>query len=244
MAKIALSLGLALFAICMLLSVFIVLIPVMVMRRIGVRTFAGYWVRACGMTFARLVFWLTNIKLEDVTPVHPDLTLYPRICLMANHTSILDIPAIICGLRIWSAFIAKEELRKIPLLNFWISSLDCIYMKRGSLRASAKAIEQGIQMVEQGTIITIFPEGTRSKAGKIAPFKGGSFKLATRSHAVIIPVVIKGVRGGFEDKKTVRRQHAKIMMLQPIPTENLTPDETRDLPQRVENLIREAYEKL
>ena len=117
-------------------------------------------------------------------------------------------------------------------------------MKRGSIRDCAKAIDEGVIKVENGTRMTIFPEGTRSKNGKVGEFKGGSFKLATRSKAVIIPLVIKGTRNGFETKKTIRRQYAKIEMLEPIDTSVLTPDELRDLPKRVEDLIREAYEAI
>lgn len=244
MTKLVLFIEVLFFLLCLLLSLFITLIPVLIMRLLGMKKSAKAWTKASGTAFSRLIFWTINVKLEDVTPERPDLSAYPRLCFISNHTSYLDIPAIVGGLGIWAAFIAKYELSKAPIINFWINALDCVYMKRGSLRESANAIEKGIEKINNGTPIVIFPEGTRSKTGRIAHFKGGSFKLATRSKAVIIPIAIKGVRNGFESKRTPKRQYAKIMMLSPIPTENMSPDELRVLPEKVESLITAAYETL
>ncbi|MDD2231353.1 MAG: lysophospholipid acyltransferase family protein [Sphaerochaetaceae bacterium] len=244
MIKIAVFFELFAFTICLIISLFVVLIPVMLMRLFGLKKAGNYWARICGTAFCYVIFWLINLKVTDVSKVHYDLDKYPRLCFIANHTSIIDVPAIVGCLHVWTSFIAKYELSKVPFVNFWISSLDCVFMKRGSIRDCAKAIDEGVIKVENGTRMTIFPEGTRSKNGKVGEFKGGSFKLATRSKAVIIPLVIKGTRNGFETKKTIRRQYAKIEMLEPIDTSVLTPDELRDLPKRVEDLIREAYEAI
>lgn len=244
MVKIAVFFEVFAFAVCLVISLFIVLIPVGIMKLLRLRKAAATWSRISGTAFCHVIFALVNLKVTDVSENRPDLSKYSRVCIISNHTSILDIPAIVGCLHIWTSFIAKKELAWVPFVNFWISAVDCVYMKRGSLRDSAKSIDEGVKKIENGIRLTVFPEGTRSKTGKIASFKGGSFKLATWSKAVIIPVVIKGVRNGFESKKTIRRQYAKIAMLDPMETENLTPDEIRDLPQRVESIIREAYERI
>lgn len=232
------------FGVCLALSIVVVFVPDLLMRLLFLRKAADAWVRKCGTLFCRFVFWLVNVEIEDVSEVHPDLAGYPRVCFIANHTSLLDIPGMVATLGIWTAFIAKVQLFWVPLLNFWIEAFGCVPMRRGSLRASAHAINKGVEKIKRGTRMTIFPEGTRSKTGEIARFKSGSFKLATRSGALVVPVVIKGLRKGYENRETVRRQHAKIGMLAPIDTAAMTPDERRDLPERVENLIREAYARL
>lgn len=244
MTKVVLFFVLLLVMLLMILSVFYALIPVLLMRLFGAKAAAERWARTCGTALARVFLRIAHVRLHNRTDNGIDPDGYPRVCFIANHTSILDIPAIIAGIPAWTAFIVKSELKRVPVLHFWIESLNCVYMKRGVLRESARAIETGARNIRGGIHMTIFPEGTRSKTGKIARFKGGSFKLAQKSEAVIIPVVIKGIRPAFEAKRRPGRVDAQIKMLDPIPTEGMDRDELRLLPERVENLIREAYEAL
>ena len=93
--------------------------------------------------------------------------------------------------------------------------------------------------------MAIFPEGTRSKTGKIAPFKAGSFKLATKSGALVVPIAVKGVRAGFEDKEHgFKRVYGGIMMGEPIDTAVMDFDEKADLPERVEKIIHDMYDNM
>jgi 1-acyl-sn-glycerol-3-phosphate acyltransferase len=70
--------------------------------------------------------------------------------------------------------------------------LGCIVIDRGDLRQSAGAIARGIRDLRAGRWLVIFPEGTRSKSGNLQRFKEGSFKLASRSGATIVPLTIDG----------------------------------------------------
>lgn len=244
LAKLQFAIQGIIFLIMLLLSFLFCIIPLNIMKLARKTKAVNYWARTCLKIMSAATIHLLGIKIEDKTVKRPDLSKYERICFVGNHTSVLDIPVYNYGLGIFTAFIAKQELSKVPIINTWITCLDCIYLKRSNLRQSANAIGLGVEKIKNGTPFMIFPEGTRSKTGVIGRFKGGSFKLATRSGATLIPLVIKGVRGGFEQKVSIRRIHAKVQMLDPIDTTNLTPDEIRDLPQRVQNLIEQAYQKL
>lgn len=114
------------------------------------------------------------------------------IVFVANHQSNFDIPLMLGYLKRNKGFIAKKETEGMPIVGGWMSYLKCIFMDRTSPRAALKAIKEGIAIVKSGHAMVIFPEGTRSTDGKMNEFKAGSFKLATKAEAIIIPVTISG----------------------------------------------------
>ena len=65
-----------------------------------------------------------------------------------------------------------------------MNALHCVFMDRSNVRKSGEAIIKGIRNLKAGFSIVIFPEGTRSKGDKMAEFKAGSFKLATKQNAL------------------------------------------------------------
>ncbi|WP_240842768.1 1-acyl-sn-glycerol-3-phosphate acyltransferase [Acidaminobacter sp. JC074] len=114
------------------------------------------------------------------------------IVFVANHQSNFDIPIMLGYLKRPKGFIAKKETENFPIVGGWMRFLKCIFMDRTSPRAALKAIKEGINVVKEGYALVIFPEGTRSLDGKMGEFKPGSFKLATKAEARIIPVTISG----------------------------------------------------
>lgn len=164
-----------------------------------------------------------------------------RICFVGNHQSMLDIPALLYPGHVWCGFIGKVEIKKIPIVSSWFEELRCVYIDRNSPRESLKAIIQGSNQIKEGYPMAIFPEGTRSKDGQIHEFKAGSFKMATRVGAQIVPVVIKGSRSIFESGYTLLRKPVYVQYLPPINTEGMSEDEIKDVHTVVEEEIRSAY---
>ncbi len=114
------------------------------------------------------------------------------IVFVANHQSNFDIPLLLGYVKRPKGFIAKKETEKLPIVGNWMRYLRCIFMDRTNPRAALKAIKEGIDVVKDGYALVIFPEGTRSTDGNLGEFKPGSFKLATKAKAKIIPVTISG----------------------------------------------------
>lgn len=166
-----------------------------------------------------------------------------KYCIIPNHSSILDIPAIFYTRR-WPGTVAKKEAFKIPLINILMWIIHCVKLDRGSAKDAIKAIHESVENVENGIPMMIFPEGTRSKTGKIGEFKAGSFKIATRAKAKVVPVAIKNSRQGFEDAHYLGIVPIYVQILPPIDTALLSDEELRELPKRVENEIIEAHSKL
>ena len=110
--------------------------------------------------------------------------------LISNHQSYLD--PILCGvpLKRRLSYLARDSLFTNWFFGGLISSVGTIPVKRGE--ADISAIKKVIGKLQDGGGVCLFPEGTRSRDGKIAPFKPGFGLLCRRGKAAIVPVVIDG----------------------------------------------------
>lgn len=166
-----------------------------------------------------------------------------KVCYIANHQSMMDIP-VLFGSGAWCGLVAKKELFRIPILHGLLSILKCVAIDRSSLRASLKSIMKGVEQIESGYPMGIFPEGTRSKTGEIAEMKAGAFKMATRPKALVVPVVLKNTRQTLEAVDSFRIVHVYVRILPPIDTSLLSDEEMKTLHSDVEAQIKEAYAEL
>ena len=167
-----------------------------------------------------------------------------RYCLIGNHTSMFDIVALLYPVGLHCSFVGKIEIKKLPVISSWFKAIDAVYIDRKNPRQSLKAIIDGSRMIERGVPMSIFPEGTRSTDGRIHEFKAGSFKMATRVGGIIVPVVCKGTRTVFEDGFSLLPRPVYLEFLPHIPTEGMGEEELKALPERVQSLIQDAYDKL
>ena len=163
---------------------------------------------------------------------------------MGNHQSILDIPVMRYSTQRTLDFVAKKELAKAPLIGYWITHVKSVTFDRDNVREGMKAINQAVNNIKDGYNFTIFPEGTRSKDGKIHEFKKGSVKIATKSKAPIVPVAIKGTSACFEDSKEFVPGKVKVIFGEAIETENISREVEKELMLRVEESVRNLYEKI
>ncbi len=159
---------------------------------------------------------------------------------ISNHQSDFDIPIMLGYIGAPRALMAKIELTKIPGVNLWMNLLNCIFLDRKDVKASVRALMEGGRMVKNGRSITIFPEGTRSKGGSAREFKGGAFKIATRSGAPIVPVTIDGSYHLFEERMRIHSGTVYITIHPPISTQGMTKEEQNALPQKVEDIVLSA----
>ena len=110
--------------------------------------------------------------------------------LISNHQSYLD--PMLCGIPIKRrvSFLARETLFRNWFFGRMISSVGTIPVRLGE--ADISAMRKAIDMLKQGRGVCLFPEGTRSRDGKITPFKPGFGLLCRRGKAAVVPVVIDG----------------------------------------------------
>lgn len=165
----------------------------------------------------------------------------PGVVYISNHRGFFDIISTYPVFEEPTGFVAKKEMRTWPLLGWWMGSVHCLFLDRDDRRQGVKTIFQGAENVENGISMCIFPEGTRSKVeGEMLPFKHGSFKMATKAKAPIIPMAINGSGKIFDDHMPkIIPGKVRVEFLPPIETKDLTKEELQQLPDRVHALIEE-----
>jgi len=108
----------------------------------------------------------------------------------ANHISGYDPPAIEFALRTPVRFMGKQELFQVPLLGGFLRAIGNFPVRRGA--SDREALETALRVVEAGQPLGFFPEGTRSKDGRLRRARPGIAFLARRSGAPIVPVAVMG----------------------------------------------------
>ncbi len=167
------------------------------------------------------------------------------VMFAGNHRSIFDIIMVASLLPRPFIIIAKEELGKIPLLHFWMKRIHCLFLNRKDIRAGAQMVADAAEGMKKGSSVLIFPEGTRChEEGTLLPFKGGSFKIAIRAGAPVVPVTFIGTGNVLEDHPMkVCRTPVTIIFGRPIETKELSIADRKVLHQRVEDVVAAAYEQ-
>lgn len=197
---------------------------------------AGEWSRrAVAITGARV----RVDGLERIPPVGP-------VLYVANHQGTLDIPILMGHLPGSPAFVAKQELFRIPVLGYWMRRVGCVAMDRENARAAREAILFAARQVRHGRRLVLFPEGTRSRdpEGRMGPFKRGSLKLASASGAVLVPVTVEGSRfllHGATPKGFTGE--VRVVVDEPIRVADLDDAAQKALPQQVHAIIEANLEK-
>lgn len=169
-------------------------------------------------TWARIALWSSGSRaelhgLEHVTPGQPFI-------LVANHVSWFDIFAIAAKLPVDYHFVAKKELEKIPVFGLAWRVAGHISIDRSNRERAVQSLRKaGEQMRAQKSVVVIFAEGTRSRTGRLLPFKKGAFVLAQETGIPIIPTI---VTGSFDimrpDTFIVRPATIHVYFEPPIPT--------------------------
>ena len=119
---------------------------------------------------------------------------------MANHSSLIDTPALFAYLPHQFKIMAKKELFYVPFMGWHLWTSGNFPIDRGDARRTARSVRAIIDGVRAGKSLAVFPEGTRTPDGRLQEFKPGTFKIAIRAGVPIVPVTIRGtLRAPAED---------------------------------------------
>ena len=110
------------------------------------------------------------------------------VMLCGNHVSYIDPPALGGGATRPVHFMAKLELFRIPVLGFLIRHVGAFPVKRGT--ADRSALKKAVELLKNGEIVGMFPEGTRSLDGKLKPPEPGVGMIALRARVPVVPVAL------------------------------------------------------
>jgi 1-acyl-sn-glycerol-3-phosphate acyltransferase len=135
--------------------------------------------------------WRVEVPAEGVDGIPLD----ERCVLIINHQSYADVVALFATLPRVPVFLAKRELRRLPLFGRVMQTAGHVFVDRGKHDRALESIERAAKMLEPGAPLAVFPEGTRARRPEIRPFKKGAFHLARKAGACIVPI---GIHGSLE----------------------------------------------
>jgi 1-acyl-sn-glycerol-3-phosphate acyltransferase len=144
--------------------------------------FARYW--------SRFIFWGVGIKVK-LTGVE-NIPANQAVIFAANHQSTMDIPAMFGYLPVQFRIMAKKILFMIPFLGWHLFLSGNIPIDRKNAKQAFEGVFKATARIRKGISLLVFVEGTRSRDGKLHRFKRGTFTLAKKLQAPIVPVAIKG----------------------------------------------------
>jgi 1-acyl-sn-glycerol-3-phosphate acyltransferase len=118
---------------------------------------------------------------------------WSRPCvLVANHQSVIDICALFRAVPVPLRFVLKHEMTQVPFVGYYARTMGMVFIERGARRSAVRSLREAADRVRGGATICIFPEGTRSRDGRVGPFKPGAFEVALAAGVPVVPVAMAG----------------------------------------------------
>lgn len=236
------------------LIIFLIYALIVVLLSIPLQIIGFFWGRlhkpsrnAASRAFVRMVYRTvrliggaktTVLGLENL-PAADEAVLY-----IGNHRSYFDILISYPYLKGPTGFVAKKEIQRIPLLNTWMTYVDCLFLDRTDPKEGMKTILQAIEQVKNGISVFIFPEGTRNCGDELMEFREGSFKIAQKSGCRIVPVVQNNNSALLEDHfPFFKSAHTIIEFGKPIDIKELSPEDKKHVGAYTQTIIQEIYNK-
>lgn len=211
-------------------------LPVMLVVRAFDRTPAR--VRT-GRVFRVLGSWIARVNPAwhvEVGGGAPAALQHPYV-VVSNHQSLGDIPVV--SILPWEMkWVGKKSLFELPVMGWLMRLAEDIPVDRTDPRSRASVVLRARRVLEQGCSVMFFPEGTRSKDGRIKRFHDGAFRLAIEAGVPVLPVALDGTlhaipKHGWQ----FGRADVRLDVLPPVPTDGLTEADVPALRDRVREAI-------
>jgi len=189
----------------------------------------------------RTILWLAGTKV--IVKGEENVPTDTAVLYVGNHRSLFDIPITYVRVPRPTGYVAKLELKKIPLLQFWMSNLHCLFLDRKNIKEGMKTILSGIEKAKSGISICIFPEGTRNKSNdRLLPFHEGSFKIAEKANVPVVPITLVNTASIFEDHfPAVKKTTVIVEYGEPIYLDKLDKEQRKFVGAYVHDLIEKKY---
>lgn len=205
-------------------------------RLVILHSFTSFW--------ASLYIWLnpfwrvTLVKNKKINPKHTYL-------MISNHQSMVDIFALF---RTFFHFkwVSKAENFKFPFIGWNMRLNRYIEIQRGTTKGSVGMMRKAEATLKEGSSIFIFPEGTRSRDGRLGVFKRGAFELAKKLEVPILPLVVDGSSNALPVGSFILKglHRIRIHVLDPIPIEKIQALSVDELIELSRQLIISELEKM
>jgi 1-acyl-sn-glycerol-3-phosphate acyltransferase len=197
--------------------------------------------RFSGVPWARVMAWVTPMRVRVEGREHIDPS--QSYVLVSNHQSQYDIFVLYGWLGVDFKWVMKKELRNVPGIGVACERLGHIYIDRSNHAAAVATLEKAKNTIVDGTSVVFFPEGTRSRSGKLKTFKKGAFRMALDLGLPILPLTIVGTRdvlpAGTSD---LMPGSARLVIHPPVPVSGRSIEDCERLSDQVRDLIASSLE--
>jgi 1-acyl-sn-glycerol-3-phosphate acyltransferase len=146
--------------------------------------------------FFKIIFRCKVIGIDHIPP-------YGGAIIASNHVSLFDPPVVGTAFTRSVHFMAKEELFAIPILGWIFTKLNAFPVRRAT--ADRTAIRHAISLLENGELLGLFPEGTRSRTGKLGKPETGLAMIALKAGVPVIPTAVIGTNKVWKDGNLLPR---------------------------------------
>ncbi|MBL8957483.1 MAG: 1-acyl-sn-glycerol-3-phosphate acyltransferase [Myxococcaceae bacterium] len=222
---------------------------------------SAFWISAAGVvtlvTFSQDIalvmarrFWAPPLIKRAGADFHleplPEIDWSRPHIFVMNHQSMIDIPCAFAALPVNIRFVAKEQLKWVPFIGWFIWMTGMVFVDRSRRNKAVASLEKAGERIRNGKSIIAYPEGTRSPDGRVQPFKKGPFVLALAAGVPIVPVAIDG-SGKVSGKHQVwKLRPAKVRMKvgQPISTAGLKPADRDQLLHDVRRAVIKLHREI
>jgi 1-acyl-sn-glycerol-3-phosphate acyltransferase len=142
-------------------------------------------------------------------------------------------------------FIAKHTLRKVPFLGWYMSWTGMVFVDRTNSTQAVNSLTAAADRLRGGISLLAYPEGTRSRDGRILPFKKGPFVLALQAGVPIVPIAIEGsMRCMPAHLRPFRPGIVRMAIGAPIETAGMAMDRRDELVQRTREALLALHASL
>ncbi|HYG82539.1 MAG TPA: lysophospholipid acyltransferase family protein [Pyrinomonadaceae bacterium] len=194
----------------------------------------------CAQTWCRMIALTAGarVRVHGAEHIRPDVS----YVFLSTHQSYMDIPAMLGYLPAQLRIAAKKSLFRIPFMGWHLTRAGHIPIDRGSTERAVASMQKAADYLRDGVCAFVFPEGTRSRDGRLHRFKKGGFKLAMQARVPVIPVTIIGSRQILPPDEVIFRPGPIDMYVDaPIPTADLTDDDLGTLMQTVYDAMAKHF---
>jgi len=180
-----------------------------------------------------------HVQVTGLSNIEPDQS----YIFMVNHQSNFDIPVLLGRLPVQFRWLAKAELFKIPIFGRAMRGAGYVEIDRFNQDSAFESINEAARKMKHGVSVMIFPEGTRSRDGKVKAFKKGGFVMAVDSGVPIVPIVIRGTWPIMaKSSLRINRGNVEMKIAKPIKTAGHTRENKEDLMDKVRTVICQHFE--
>jgi 1-acyl-sn-glycerol-3-phosphate acyltransferase len=198
----------------------------------------GAWPHRCAQAWSWLILRTSGVRIDrrGAPPPADASCIY-----VANHSSIYDIPILFTAVPRQLRIMAKAALGHVPFIGWHLHRSGHLLVNRQN--PGAGIFKRMQRMVGQGASLIVFPEGSRTRDGRVARFKGGVFLLAIEAGLPVVPVSVVGSRVVMpQGRLRVSPATVQVTIHEPIPTAGMSRDDARPLAERVRAIIAQVVE--